>query len=432
MPNSNSETPIAIVPFFIDSSASLDLPSPVPTPNLEAPTHVASPIPSTHLPPPPTTGSHDPIHVPPTQPFVPSQHSSFEPSMESTDPGPSSSENVRCSNWIKTKSDGSIDRYKDRLVAKGFNQEYGIDYEETFAPGARVTDVCKEVYMTPPPSVSLLLGHVCRLRKSLYGLKQAPLAWFEKFSNTVLSLGFSAINYDSGLFTRTTDSGTILLLLYVDDMIIIGSDTIGITHLKQSLNSNFEMKDLGLLHYFLGLDVLSDTAGTDNTKIIHDLEAVERKSTEKTRKREKCTKSIQKTLGDREVPCLAPPSSTEVQIRVDFKCLASPSEQFGDRQMAPGTYLCQAMYTSDLLSHAGIADQKVVSTPLESNLHLIPNAVTRPDIAYAVHIVSEFMSILCSDHYAVVLRILPEYRALADTSQELIWLRWLLFYMDAP
>ncbi|KAJ9554596.1 hypothetical protein OSB04_018641 [Centaurea solstitialis] len=290
--------------------------------------------------------------------------------------------------------------------AQTWDSKYDIDYEETFASVARVTsvrillviaatkhwplfqmdvknaflngDLSEEVYMTPPPGVSLPPGHVFRLREALYVLKQAPRPWFEKFGNTVLSLGFSVSNYDSGLFTRTTDSGTIILLLYVDDMIITGSDTSGITHLKQSLSSSFEMKDLGLLHYFLGLEVLSDTAGT---------------------------------------------------------------------------YLCQAKYTSDLLSRAGITDQKVVSIPLEPNLHLTPNAgpplkdpmlyrqlvgslvyltVTRPDIAYAVHIVSQFMSAPCSDHYAAVLCILRDMTDRRSTTGFCFFLGTHLALLAAP
>ncbi|WKA04900.1 hypothetical protein VitviT2T_022897 [Vitis vinifera] len=190
---------------------------------------------------------------------------------------------------IKTHSDGSVERYKARLVAKGFTQEYGIDYEETFAPVARISsvrallavaaarkwdlfqmdvknaflngDLSEEVYMQPPPGLFVESNKVCHLRRALYGLKQAPSAWFAKFSSTIFRLGYTASPYDSALFLRRTDKGTILLLLYVDDMIITGDDLSGIQELKDFLSQQFEMKDLGHLSYFLGLEITHSTDG---------------------------------------------------------------------------------------------------------------------------------------------------------------------------
>uniref|UniRef100_A0A2N9FQ07 Integrase catalytic domain-containing protein n=1 Tax=Fagus sylvatica TaxID=28930 RepID=A0A2N9FQ07_FAGSY len=190
---------------------------------------------------------------------------------------------------IKTKSDGSIERYKARLVAKGYAQEYGIDYEETFAPVARITsvrsllaiaavhqwplfqmdvknaflngDLTEEVYMQAPPGYSDCPDKVCLLRRALYGLKQAPRAWFAKFSSIVHQFGFSSSSHDTTLFIRRSDKGMILLLLYVDDMIITGDDHSGISDFKLFLHQQFEMKDLGHLSYFLGLEVSSDSTG---------------------------------------------------------------------------------------------------------------------------------------------------------------------------
>ena len=118
--------------------------------------------------------------------------------------------------------------------------------------------------MKLPPGYSPLPGfphRVCRLRRELYGLKQDPRAWFAKFSSTISQHSFSGSSFDTALFLRRSDHGITILLLYVDDMIITCDYMQGIQDLKHFLSQQFEMKDLGSLNYFLGLEDSSSADG---------------------------------------------------------------------------------------------------------------------------------------------------------------------------
>jgi hypothetical protein len=126
-----------------------------------------------------------------------------------------------------------------------------MDVKNAFING----DLLEEVYMQPPRGYPDSQNQVCHLRRALYGLKQAPRAWFAKFSSVVAQQGFTLSPYDSALFIRHTSTDITLILLYMDDMIITGDDTASIRDLQKFLSQYFEMKDLGTLSYFLGLEV---------------------------------------------------------------------------------------------------------------------------------------------------------------------------------
>ena len=108
----------------------------------------------------------------------------------------------------------------------------------------------------PPGYVQNKSSLLCLLHKSLYGLKQAPTAWYAKIDGFLLDTGFSRCHSDPNVYTKKVGNHLIILVLYVDDLILTGSDPNLITHVKSSLKQNFEMSDLGHLHYFLGLQVL--------------------------------------------------------------------------------------------------------------------------------------------------------------------------------
>ncbi|XP_017190466.1 uncharacterized mitochondrial protein AtMg00810-like [Malus domestica] len=129
--------------------------------------------------------------------------------------------------------------------------------------------------MSQPPGFvnSYQPSHVCKLHKSLYSLKQAPRAWNERFTNFLPSLGFLTIYLDFFLFVKHVGHFVVILLLYVDDIIITGSATVAITDVIQALAQEFDIKYLGPLHYFLGIQIAHHSTGLflSQSKYVSDL-----------------------------------------------------------------------------------------------------------------------------------------------------------------
>uniref|UniRef100_A0A6N2M1J8 Glycoside hydrolase family 19 catalytic domain-containing protein n=1 Tax=Salix viminalis TaxID=40686 RepID=A0A6N2M1J8_SALVM len=164
---------------------------------------------------------------------------------------------------IKYNSDGTIERLKACLVVLGNHQTEGLDYTETFAPsqngyhaGIFGPGCCMNVVINGRTS-----RKVCKLRKTLYGLKQAPKCWFAKLSSALKKYSFRQSYSDYSLFTLRRGANQLSVLIYVDDLIIIGIHADDIKTFKEYLSACFHMKDLGYLKYFLGIEVTRGPEG---------------------------------------------------------------------------------------------------------------------------------------------------------------------------
>uniref|UniRef100_A0A2N9IZW8 Reverse transcriptase Ty1/copia-type domain-containing protein n=1 Tax=Fagus sylvatica TaxID=28930 RepID=A0A2N9IZW8_FAGSY len=184
-----------------------------------------------------------------------------------------------------------VEFIENKLVAKGFRQREGIDYFDTYAPVARITsirvlialasiyklvvhqmnvkiaflngDLDEEVYMDQPEGF-VLPGNekkVCKLVKSLYGLKQAPKQWHEKFDTVILANGFKHNGADKCVYSKFTSEYGVIVCLYVDDMLIFGTNMLGVCKTKKYLASVFKMKDLNEADTILGIKVKRHSEG---------------------------------------------------------------------------------------------------------------------------------------------------------------------------
>lgn len=199
-----------------------------------------------------------------------------------------SDKNIVGTKWIfKNKSDdfGVVTRNKARLVAQGYKQVEGIDFDETFAPVARLESIrlllavaCKlhiklhqmdvksaflngilkeEVYVAQPPGFidPHFPHHVYRLKKALYGLKQASRAWYDKLTSYLIRHDFTRGNADETLFIKTWSSGMFLAQIYVDDIIFGSTSSEEIGNFVNIMTTEFEMSMIGDLNFFLGLQI---------------------------------------------------------------------------------------------------------------------------------------------------------------------------------
>ena len=177
--------------------------------------------------------------------------------------------------WKKKLDDaGKVARYKARVVAKGFHQRYGVDYDETFAPVvsydallvALGIAVSKEWHIHHADISTAFLngiidgevyvewgGVVYRLLKSLYGLKQSPRLWYQRLSAVLLEYGFRKFQSSECLFVKGDGAEKVVLAVYVDDLIIMSPNRMEVDKTKEKLRVKFKLEDLGELRYYLGI-----------------------------------------------------------------------------------------------------------------------------------------------------------------------------------
>jgi transposase InsO family protein len=305
--------------------------------------------------------------------------------------------------WVFKKKEGISPtegiKYKARVVARGFHQIEGVDYNEIFSPVVRHTSIRvllaivahqdleleqldvktaflhgeleEEIYMTQPDGFQVpgKENHVCKLRKSLYGLKQSPRQWYKRFDSYMMQLGYNRSPFDCCVYyNKLKDGSRIYLVLYVDDMLIASRDKSDIQKLKDRLSAEFEMKDLGAARKILGMEIYRDR---NQKKLFLS--------------QEEYIKKILSRFGMSSAKPIDTPTATNNKLVM----YAPQSEEEKE-------YMSRVPYASAVgsLMYAMVC--------------------TRPDLAYAVSVVSRFMAKPGKEHWQAVKRIFRYLRGTSD------------------
>ena len=304
--------------------------------------------------------------------------------------------------WIykrKIGPDGKVDTYKARLVAKGYSQKEGIDYEETFSPVAMIKSIRillamaayldyeiwqmdvktaflngflkEDIYMEQPRGfTSEADSHkVCKLRKSIYGLKQASRSWNLRFDEVVRNYGFVKNEDEPCVYRKSSGSIISFLVLYVDDILLIGNDIGALSSVKAWLSTEFSMKDLGEATYILGIRIFRDR--------------------------------VKRMIG----------LSQALYLEKVLKRFGMEDSKKGFLPVRHGVHLSKSMCPQSEEDR-----KEMIGIPYASAVGSLMYAMlcTRPDIAYAVSIVSRFQANPGREHWQTVKSILKYLRRTKD------------------
>jgi hypothetical protein len=385
--------------------------------------------------------------------------------------------NIVTGKWVfrhKLREDGSLERYKARWVVRGFAQRPGIDFGETFSPVVKpatiravLTLACsrdwpvhqldvknaflngildEQVYCYQPAGFvdSLRRDHVCKLVKSLYGLKQAPRAWFKRFATFAVTIGFTASHSDASLFILRRGTEAAYLLLYVDDIVLTASSSTLLESLIAKLKLEFAMKDMGPLHYFLGIRVRRTPRGFFLSQEQYAEEILHRAGMIKCKAASTPVDTLPKIAADAGTPVDDPSEYRSLAGALQYLTMTRPDLAYAVQQV------CLHMHDprdghlaiiKRILRYVRGTTSSGLLLPASSSLDIVAYSdadwagcpdTRRSTSGYCVYLGNALVS-WSSKRQATVSRSSAEaeYRAVANAVADCVWLRQLLDELGA-